>query len=76
MTGIVLDVLILAIVAFFFVLAVRKVIMDRKNGVPSCGYACGGACSGACGHVSTEHMDRRTRRAVRQAIRDLKSKQS
>ncbi len=70
------DVVVLLVLAFFLVLAAWAVIRDRKNGVPTCGYACGdGVCRGRCGHVNTEHMSRQTRREVKQAIKDLKAKQ-
>lgn len=70
------DVVVILVLAFFLVLAAWAVIRDRKNGVPTCGYACGdGVCRGRCGHVNTEHMSRQTRREVKQTIKELKAMQ-
>lgn len=70
------DVVVLLVLAFFLVLAAWAVIRDRKNGVPTCGYACGdGGCRGRCGHVNTGHMSRETRREVKRTIKELKAMQ-
>lgn len=70
------DIVVLLVLAFFLVLAAWTVIRDRKNGVPTCGYACGDeVCRGRCGHVNTEHMSKQTKKEIRQAIKDLKAKQ-
>ena len=70
------DVVVILVLAFFLVLAAWAVIRDRKNGVPTCGYACADeVCRGRCGHVNTEHMSRKTRREVNQTIKELKAMQ-
>lgn len=47
------NIILLVIVAFFVILAGRKVWADHKNGVNACGYACGGECNGSCSMVTS-----------------------
>jgi hypothetical protein len=41
------DIIVIGCVAALLLLAVRKIVSDRKKGVSSCGCNCGG-CSGSC----------------------------
>ncbi|MCR5254811.1 MAG: FeoB-associated Cys-rich membrane protein [Acetatifactor sp.] len=40
------NIIALSVLAMLAALALKSIITDRKNGVPSCGYACGGNCHG------------------------------
>ncbi|MBP5197924.1 MAG: FeoB-associated Cys-rich membrane protein [Lachnospiraceae bacterium] len=40
------NIIAIGILVILAALAIRSIITDRKNGVPSCGYACGGNCHG------------------------------
>ncbi|MDD6451187.1 FeoB-associated Cys-rich membrane protein [Lachnospiraceae bacterium YH-ros2226] len=42
------NIILIAIISVCFVLALSKIIRDKKMGIPSCGGACGGSCSEAC----------------------------
>lgn len=49
----VLNIIIPALIVLFVILAVRKTIKDRKNGISSCGCDCG-SC-GLCGAGQKKH---------------------
>lgn len=70
------DLIVLAVLAFFIVLAAGSIIRDKRSGKPTCGYVCGDeVCRGRCGHCQNEHMDKETRREVERTIKRLKELQ-
>ncbi|MDD6668018.1 MAG: FeoB-associated Cys-rich membrane protein [Lachnospiraceae bacterium] len=69
------NIIIIAVLAVLFILALTKMIRDRRNGIPACGEACGGACTDACraAHggrsVNGQKIKRSELRKIRKSIK-------
>lgn len=69
------NIIIIVIIAVLFILALNKIIQDKRNGIPSCGEACGGSCTDACraAHggrtVNGQKIKRSELRKIRKSIK-------